>query len=39
MGRAFDIEPKQVKVVETRCRRIATKIPALETLEVLQTLH
>lgn len=39
MGRAFDIEPKQVKVVETRFRRIATKIPAPETLEVLQTLH
>jgi len=39
MGRAFDIEPKQVKVVETTFRRIATKIPAPETLEVLQTLH
>ncbi|HEX7512708.1 MAG TPA: aminotransferase class III-fold pyridoxal phosphate-dependent enzyme, partial [Candidatus Methylomirabilis sp.] len=39
MGRAFDIEPKQVKVVETTFRRIATKIPAPETLEVLRTLH
>jgi 4-aminobutyrate aminotransferase-like enzyme len=39
MGKAFDIRPKAVKLVETAFRRIATKIPAPETLEVLQTLH
>lgn len=39
MGKAFDIQPKDVKPVETAFRRIATKIPAPETLEVLETLH
>jgi 4-aminobutyrate aminotransferase-like enzyme len=39
MGKAFDIQPKDVKSVETPYRRIATKIPAPETLEVLQALQ
>ena len=39
MGKAFDIEPKDVKRVATPFRTIVTKIPAPETLEVLQTLH
>jgi 4-aminobutyrate aminotransferase/(S)-3-amino-2-methylpropionate transaminase len=39
MGKAFDIQPKHVKPVETPFRKIATAIPAPETLEVLQTLH
>jgi 4-aminobutyrate aminotransferase/(S)-3-amino-2-methylpropionate transaminase len=39
MGKAFDIAPKEVKLVETKFRKIATKIPAPESLGVLQTLH
>jgi 4-aminobutyrate aminotransferase-like enzyme len=39
MGKAFDIQPKDVKLVTTPFRRIATRIPAPETLEVLKTLH
>jgi len=39
MGKAFDIEPKDVPCIETPYRRIATKIPAPETLEVLRALH
>jgi 4-aminobutyrate aminotransferase/(S)-3-amino-2-methylpropionate transaminase len=39
MGKAFDIQPKDVKPVQTPFRKIATKIPAPETLEVLDTLH
>lgn len=39
MGKAFDITPKEVQLVETKFRRIATKIPAPESLGVLQTLH
>ena len=39
MGKAFRIEPKEVKRVETNFRRIVTKIPAPESLGVLQTLH
>ena len=39
MGKAFSIEPKDVKRVATPFRQIVTKIPAPETLEVLETLH
>ena len=39
MGKAFDLEPKDVRPVETRLRKIITKIPVPESLEVLQTLH
>ena len=39
MGKAFNIEPKEVKRVETRFRKIVTKIPAPETLGVLRTLQ
>jgi 4-aminobutyrate aminotransferase-like enzyme len=39
MGKAFAIEPKDVKPVATPYRRIVTKIPAPETLEILETLH
>jgi 4-aminobutyrate aminotransferase-like enzyme len=38
MGKAFDLEPKDVKRVETRFRRIVTQIPAPGSLETLQTL-
>lgn len=38
MGKAFDLEPKDVKRVETRFRRIVTRIPAPGSLETLQTL-
>ena len=39
MGKAFAIEPKDVKPVATPFRKIVTKIPAPETLEILETLH
>ncbi|OGB93796.1 MAG: 4-aminobutyrate aminotransferase [candidate division NC10 bacterium RBG_16_65_8] len=39
MGKAFDIEPKDVKRVATPFRTIVTKIPAPETLEILETLR
>ncbi len=39
MGKAFDITPREVQTVETKFRRIVTKIPAPESLGVLQTLH
>ncbi len=39
MGRAFGLEPKEVRPVDTKFRRIATKIPAPESLGVLQTLQ
>jgi 4-aminobutyrate aminotransferase / (S)-3-amino-2-methylpropionate transaminase / 5-aminovalerate transaminase len=39
MGKAFSIEPKDVKRVATPFRQIVTKIPAPETRAVLETLH
>jgi 4-aminobutyrate aminotransferase/(S)-3-amino-2-methylpropionate transaminase len=39
MGKAFSIEPKEVKRVATPFRKISTKIPAPESLGVLQVLH
>jgi len=39
MGRAFDLDPKVVKPVETRFRKIATEIPVPASLEILRTLH
>ena len=39
MGKAFDIQPRNVPRVETKFRRIVTKIPSPQTLEVLQVLH
>jgi len=39
MGMAFDIEPQDVKQVASPFRRIVTRIPAPETLQVLETLH
>jgi len=39
MGKAFDIQPKEVKFVETKFRRIATRIPAPESLGILRTLQ
>lgn len=39
MGRAFSLEPREVRPVHTKFRRIATKIPVPESLGVLQTLH
>jgi 4-aminobutyrate aminotransferase-like enzyme len=38
MGRAFALEPKDVRPVDTRFRKIATRIPAPGSLEILQTL-
>lgn len=38
MGRAFGLEPKDVRPVGTRFRKIVTKIPAPGSLETLQTL-
>jgi 4-aminobutyrate aminotransferase/(S)-3-amino-2-methylpropionate transaminase len=39
MGKSFSTEPKQVAHVDTKFRRIATKIPAPESVEVLQRLQ
>jgi len=39
MGKAFDLDPKAVPPVSTPFRRITTKIPAPESLPVLQTLQ
>ena len=39
MGKAFDLDPKAVPPVSTPFRRIVTKIPAPESLPVLQTLQ
>jgi 4-aminobutyrate aminotransferase/diaminobutyrate-pyruvate transaminase/4-aminobutyrate aminotransferase/(S)-3-amino-2-methylpropionate transaminase len=39
MGKAFDIQPREVARIETRFRRIVTKIPSPQSLEVLQTLQ
>jgi 4-aminobutyrate aminotransferase/(S)-3-amino-2-methylpropionate transaminase len=39
MGKAFDIQPRDVAQVETSFRRIVTKIPAPQSLEVLQALQ
>jgi 4-aminobutyrate aminotransferase / (S)-3-amino-2-methylpropionate transaminase / 5-aminovalerate transaminase len=39
MGKAFSIEPKEVKRVDTPFRKIVTKIPAPESLGVLRTLQ
>ena len=39
MGKAFGLEPKKVRPVDTKFRKITTKIPAPESLGVLQTLQ
>ncbi len=39
MGRAFDIKPVDVKKVETKYRKIVTKLPAPESLPVLEKLR
>jgi 4-aminobutyrate aminotransferase / (S)-3-amino-2-methylpropionate transaminase / 5-aminovalerate transaminase len=39
MGKAFDLEPKEVRPIDTKFRRIMTRIPAPESLGVLQTLY
>jgi 4-aminobutyrate aminotransferase-like enzyme len=39
MGKAFGLEPKEVRPVDTKFRKITTKIPAPESLGVLQTLQ
>ncbi|HXZ44958.1 MAG TPA: aminotransferase class III-fold pyridoxal phosphate-dependent enzyme [archaeon] len=39
MGKAFDIQPRAVALVDTGFRRIVTKIPAPQSLEVLEILH
>ena len=39
MGKAFDIRPRDVARIDTRFRRIVTKIPAPQSLEVLGILH
>jgi 4-aminobutyrate aminotransferase/(S)-3-amino-2-methylpropionate transaminase len=39
MGKAFDIHPRDVARIETKFRRIITKIPPPQSLEVLENLH
>ncbi|MFB3818159.1 MAG: aspartate aminotransferase family protein [Candidatus Methylomirabilales bacterium] len=39
MGKAFSIQPKAVPQVKTRFRTIVTKIPAPESVPVLEALH
>jgi len=39
MGKTFDLEPKEVGAIDTRFRKIVTRIPAPASLEVLHTLH
>jgi len=39
MARSFDLIPKDVKKIETRNRRIATKIPVPESLEIIEELR
>ncbi len=39
MGKAFDIQPCDVARIETRFRRIVTKIPPPQSLEILEILH
>ena len=38
-GRTYSLEPRAVPRVETRFRRIVTKIPVPESLPILKTLH
>jgi len=39
MGKTFNLEPKEVKPVNTKYRCIQTKIPVPESLEILEKLH
>ena len=39
MARSFDFIPKDVKKVETKNRRIVTKIPVPESLEIIEELQ
>ncbi len=39
MGKEFSIVPREVPRVETKYRRIATPLPAPESVEILETLH
>jgi 4-aminobutyrate aminotransferase/diaminobutyrate-pyruvate transaminase/4-aminobutyrate aminotransferase/(S)-3-amino-2-methylpropionate transaminase len=39
MGKAFDVEPKPVPLVNTKFRKIVTPIPAPGSVSILQTLH
>ncbi len=39
MGKTFNLEPKEVKPVNTKYRRISTKIPVPDSLEILNRLH
>lgn len=39
MGKAFDLQPCDVARIETRFRRIVTKIPPPQSLEILEILH
>lgn len=38
-GKVYGLEPREVRRVETRFRRIVTKIPVPESLPILRTLH
>ena len=38
-GRVYRLEPRDVQRVETRFRRIVTKIPVPESIPILETLH
>jgi len=39
MGRAYDITPKDTEKIETKYRRIATKLPVPESLPILERLR
>ena len=39
MGKEFDITPKEVAKVDTKWRRIVTKLPAPESVETLERLR
>ncbi len=39
MGKAFGFEPRSVRPVDTKFRKIVTPIPAPGSVEILQTLH
>ena len=39
MGRAFDITPRETTSIETKYRRIATKLPVPESVPILERLR
>ena len=39
MGRAYDLTPRETEKIETKYRRIATKLPVPESLPILERLR